>query len=134
VITIVLTKKIGGNFKQAGKKLTEKLLPSYRRVTILGFPVYTVAGLFRTYNFWTGNEFINALRFLILLQSGLVGDGCEILKISRDYRHNEYWRVAPQKFPLLVINPQRYLQKHLTIPSVNLFEEDYVFCLLSNCF
>lgn len=91
-----------------GKKLTEKyyqkLLPSNH----LGFPVVSkdFSGLIN----FEGHEFIHCVFDSVATPVG----GLMVVKFKNQFGIidiNEDWRIAPQQYPLQVINQQRYFQK-----------------------
>lgn len=102
-------KKFGWQLlSKAGKKLTEKYYQKLSSSNHLGFPV-TNKGFSGLINF-EGHEFIHCVFDSVANPVG----GLMVVKFKDQYGiidNNEDWRVAPQNFPLRVINQQRYLQK-----------------------
>ena len=95
-------------FNKDGKKLTEKYYEMLSPADHLGFPVMS-KGFSGIIDF-EGHEFIHCV-FDSITQSF---DGLMAVKFKGKYGvidSNEDWRVAPQNYPVSVINSQRYLQK-----------------------
>ena len=91
-----------------GKKLTEKYYEKLSTANQLGFPAIS-KGFSGIVNF-EGHEFIHCV-FDSVAQPI---DGLMTVKFKGKYgiiNANEDWLVAPQPYPLCVINQQRYLQK-----------------------
>jgi len=109
---------------KAGKKLTEKYYLKLSPSNHLGFPVISkgFAGIID----FEGHEFIHCVFDSIANPVG----GLMVVKFKDQYGiidSNEDWRVAPQNYPLYVINQQRYLQKQPGNNFIKSFEGEIIY-------
>jgi hypothetical protein len=109
---------------KVGKKLTEKYYAKLSSSNHLGFPVIN-KGFSGIINF-EGHEFIHCVFDSIANPVGRL----IAVKFKGQYGivdSNEDWRVAPQNYPLQVINEQRYLQMQPENNFIKSFEGNIIY-------